>query len=228
MKKSTLLLLLAICNAPLFSQKFRSGEELLRAMHKKYYHGPCQCYTFSQRNTHYQKDSLTGNSEWHEKIRFPDFFRIDFGDTSKHNFVIFRNDSAINYKGGQVARSRRDSSSLLLILGGMYYRDWNDVASRLKAADFDLSKISSRVWIKKEAWVIGSAGAEDAGNQIWVSKDDFRVLRIMEKLSGDDIMDMRFEQHEKWCNGFVETVVSFRRNGELEQLEEYYNIKQCR
>ncbi len=48
------------------------------------------------------------------------------------------------------------------------------------------------------------------------------------KIWGDEeMMDMRFETHQKHCKGFVETKVSFRRNGRLEQVEEYYDIKEA-
>ncbi len=39
-------------------------------------------------------------------------------------------------------------------------------------------------------------------------------------------MDLRFEAHQRSCKGFTESKVSFRRNGKLEQLEEYYDIKE--
>jgi len=39
------------------------------------------------------------------------------------------------------------------------------------------------------------------------------------------MMDMRFEAHQYWCKGYMETKVSFRRNGKLEQVEEYFDIR---
>src|ERR1700740_2989235 len=74
-------------------KKIETGDDLLEAMHQAFKTGPCKAYTFSQKNTHYKNDSITGNSEWHEAVEFPDKFRIDFGDTKSGNFVIFKNDS---------------------------------------------------------------------------------------------------------------------------------------
>ena len=137
---------------------------------------------------------------------------------------MFQNDSVYNYKNSQLIRSRRDSSTLLLLLGGMYYRPYKEVIARLTKADYDLNQIASRQWIKQEVWVIGNV---PDGNQIWITKKEHRIVRLLEKTKTQDVMDMRFESHEKWCRGWVETSVSFRRNGELEQVEDYYNIKPC-
>lgn len=206
------------------AQSYKTGEELLRAMHAKYKQAPCKCYTFSQKNTHYKGDSIFGYSDWHETIRYPDYFKISFGDTTSGNSVVFQNDSVYNYKNSQLMRSRRDSSTLLLLLGGMYYRPYKEVIARLTKADYDLNQIASRQWIKQEVWVIGNV---PDGNQIWITKKEHRIVRLLEKNKTQDVMDIRFESHEKWCRGWVETSVSFRRNGELEQVEDYYNIKTC-
>lgn len=207
------------------AQKFKSGEKLLKTMHQRYYQAPCACYTFSQKNTHHRGDSVTGHSDWHETIRFPDYFKISFGDSSAFNFAVFKNDSAYQYKAGQLVRAKVDSNALLLLLGGMYYRTFPDVVLRLTKAQYDLSKISTRQWIRQEVWVIGDV---NGGNQIWISKNDFRILRLVSRTKTDDEMDMRFESHEKWCKGWIETSVSFRRNGELEQVEDYYNIRELK
>lgn len=220
-----LFLFLGTCFAFFQAQQFNSGEKLLKTMHRQYKDGPCCCYSFSQKNTHYKGDSIKAYSDWHETIRYPDYFKISFGDTISGNYVVFQNDSVYNYKNFQLLRSRRDSSTLLLLLGGMYYRPFKEVVARLAEANYDLSTISSQQWIKQEVWVIGSI---PDGNQIWISKKDYRILRIVEKTKQQDVMDMRFESHEKWCKGWIETSVSFRRNGELEQVEDYYNIRELK
>jgi hypothetical protein len=194
-------------------------------MHQRYSKGVCACYTFSQKNTHYRNDSVIGNSEWHEEVGFPDRFRITFGDRSKGNSVVFRNDSAINYRGDKFVKARPDTNTLLLLLGGMYYRELHDVTARLKAAGYDLSKSSATKWKGIEVYVIGAQPGDTTSNQFWVDKKDLLIHRIIEKMDKGDMMDMRFESHTKLCKGYIENRVSFRRNGKLEQVEEYYDIK---
>jgi hypothetical protein len=202
-----------------------TGTSILKKMHDKYKGGICKSYTFSQKNTHYNNDTVVGNSEWHEAVEFPDKFRIVFGDKTKGNSVLFRKDSVLNYRNYKLTKSSADSNNLLLLLGGMYYRNFDDVTTRLAAAGYDLSAGSEQAWNGKKVLVIGAKPGETEKNQIWVDADKLLIVRIIEKMNATDWMDMRFESHEKLCNGFVENKVSFRRNGKLEQVEEYFDIK---
>lgn len=204
----------------------QNGSDILKKMHSTFFQGPCKSYTFSQKNTHYKNDTVSGQSVWHEAIEFPDKFRIDFGERSEGNFVVFRNDSVYNYKKGQLFKSRSDSNSLLLLLGGMYYRSLEDVMVRIKNAGYDLSILSHQKWKSGEVYVIGAKVGDLQSNQIWVNKKTLRIERLIEKINEKDVMDMRFEAHQTWCKGSVETKVSFRRNGKLEQVEEYYDLKE--
>ena len=212
------------------AQAYNSGQDLLQAMHTRYSKAPCACYTFSQKNAHYRNDSVVGTSEWHEEVSFPDGFKIAFGLASEQNYVQFKNDSAYRYRGGKLMNSRADTNNLLLILGGMYYRPFGDVVQRIKAAGYKLETLSESAFKGEMLYVIGAAASDSLSNQIWVDKKDLKVHRIIERMNASDIMDMRFETHQKWCRGFVETKVSFRRNGKLEQVEEYFDIKEkkCR
>src|SRR6478609_4575275 len=112
------------------TKSMNTGKDILSSMFDKYKQGPCRSYIFSQKNTHYRNDSIVGHSEWHEFIEFPNKFRINFGDSIKGNFVVFKNDSAYNYRNFGLKNKRYDANTLLLLLGGMYYRDFEDVIAR--------------------------------------------------------------------------------------------------
>lgn len=225
MKRNSLFQLLIYLLATTNVINAQTGTEVIKATHKKYYQAPCKIYTFSQRNAHYKNDTVSGHSEWHEAIEFPDKFRIDFGDTRNGNYVIFKKDSVFNYKKNELTGTRSDSSTLLLLLGGMFYRDLKDVTRRIQNAHYDLKVLSLQNWKDAETFVIGAKEGDLKSNQVWIDKKTLRVMRIIEKMNDEDTMDMRFETHQDWCKGYSETKVSFRRNGILEQEEEYYDIK---
>src|ERR1044072_120540 len=92
-RSNIILFLLTFCLGGTFLFGQKAGSDVIKAAHKRYYKAPCKRYTFSQRNTHYKADTVSGHSEWHEAIDFPDKFRIDFGDRANGNFVIFKHDS---------------------------------------------------------------------------------------------------------------------------------------
>jgi hypothetical protein len=204
---------------------FKTGAEVIGYLNQKYKAGPCKAYTFSQKNTHYRNDSIIGTSNWFECIEFPDKFRIAFDSLRSGNVVCFKNDSSYRYKKAKVVKSSYNANTLLLLLGGMYYREAKEVNERLQKADYNISVLSEQKWRKQNVYVIGALKGDTASNQIWVSKKNWRVVRILEKMGDGHMMDMSFDEHKDHCKGYVETKVTFRRDGKVEQVEEYDNIK---
>src|SRR4051812_35817879 len=86
-----------------FSQQ--KADDILKKMHDRYKGAMCRNYTFSQRNSHYQNDTLIGTSVWHESVGLPDRFRIVFGDSAKGNMVLFRNDSVFRYRNEKMLKA---------------------------------------------------------------------------------------------------------------------------
>jgi hypothetical protein len=207
------------------SSSIKTGTDVLQKMYSKYKHASCKSYTFSQKNKHYKNDSLTGASEWYEAIEFPDKFRIDFGDKSKGNFVIFKNDSLFRYSTFELKKAIPDTNNLLLLIGGMYYRELNDVLLRLQKASYQTQIVSKQKFKKQKVYVIGALKGDTLSNQIWVSKKNYRVVRIIERMDATHTMDMTFDAFTKHCHGYVETAVTFKNNGKIEQVEVYYDIK---
>jgi len=203
----------------------KTGEDVLYRLYKRYKDAPCKAYTFSQKNTHYKNDSVTGNSVWHEAIEFPDKFRIDFGDKAEGDFVVFKNDSSYSYRKFVLKKTAYNPNTLLLLLGGMYYRDFSDVIARLQKENYKTKVVSNQKWRKQQVEVIGALDGDTLSNQIWVSKKEHRIVRIIEKMDENRTMDMTFDAYQKNCNGYTETKVTFRSNGKVEQVEEYYDIK---
>lgn len=204
---------------------FENGDQILRFMMKKYKQAPCKAYTFSQKNTLYRNDSIIGNSTWHESIEFPDKFRIDFDDKAKGNYVIFKNDSAFYFRNNKLKKSNSDQNILLLLLGGMYYREPGNVLKRLKKAGFNTDLLLVEEGKFGKIYIIGTKEMGSSENQIWVEGKDFKIIKIIQSQSDKSIMEMTFDAHQASCKGFTETKVTFKRNGKIEQVEEYYDIK---
>jgi hypothetical protein len=218
--KKIILLLLFISNTVLFAQ-YKTGEELLAAMHKKYYQNYCKTVQFEQKTIRYKDDVVTDTAYWYEWISYPDKFRIDIGTKFGGNGVIFKNDSVYNYKKHKLVKTRADKNDLLLLLGGMYFRKFDDVKTRLKNLGYDLSKIKTDTLNNVNCFVIGAEGSY----QIFIDKKDLKVVGLKTKLTETDWLEIQFDAFQKSCKGFNETKVTAKKNGKLEQVEEYQNIK---
>lgn len=218
MKK--LIIFFCFINSAIQAQ-YKTGEELLAAMHKKYFHNYCKTVQFDQKTIRYKDGVITDTSYWYEWISYPDKFRIDIGTKFGGNGVIFKNDSAYNYKKHQLVKSRADQNDLLLLLGGMYYRDFKDVVLRLNKLGYDLRKIKTVDLNGIKCFVVGAEGSQ----QIWIDEKDLKVVGLKTKLSEVDWLEIHFDSFQKSCKGFNETKVTAKKNGKLEQTEEYLNIK---
>ncbi len=205
--------------------EFENGEQLLKYMMKKYRQAPCRAYTFTQKNTLYRNDSIIGNSTWYESIEFPDKFRIDFDDKTKGNYVIYKNDSAFYFRSHKLKKSNSDQNILLLLLGGMYYREPNNVINRLKKANFNINLLSIEEGKFGKIYIIGAKGMESSENQIWIEGKDFKILKIIQTQIDKSIMEITFDEHKENCKGYTETKVTFKRDGKVEQVEKYDDIK---
>lgn len=226
---SSVFILISLFGSAQIAIRFASwaatGDDILEKMYTKYKNAPCKRYTFSQKNYHYSNDSVIGNSEWHEYVEFPDKFRIDFEYPSLGNFVIFKNDSSYSYKKYELKKINYNTNNLLLLLGGMYYREFNEVLIRLKNEGYNTQIVSNQKWNKQKVYVIGANTGDLKSNQIWVNKKDLKIVRIIEKMDAESTMDMTFDSYQKLCSAFTETKVTFKRNGKIEQVEEYFDIK---
>jgi len=202
--------------------QYQNGEKLLKAMHDKYYQKYCQTIQFDQRTTRYVNDgTIKDTAYWYEWISYPDKFRIDFGTKYGGNCVVFKNDSSYSYRKNKLVKVDKNENDLLLLLGGMYFRKYEDVIARLKKLGYDLEIIGSLKLNGVECFVIGKEGSQ----QVWVGKKDLKVIGIKTKLSETDWLEIRFDAFKKSCNGFTETKVTALKNGKLEQKEEYLNLK---
>lgn len=220
MKKLFFLLLLPCL--PALAQ-YENGEELIRAMHKKHAGKYCRTVTFDQRTVRYDTSgNIKDTSYWYEWIGYPDKFRIDFGKKYGGNCVIFKNDSVFNYRRHQLVKSYFQENDLILLLGGMYHRPADSVLARLGRLGYDLDQLTMLDVNGRKLYLVSSA---DKSHQFWVDKKDLKVVKLRTMATANNQLEIAFEDFRRTCKGFTETKVTARKNGKLEQTEEYLNLQ---
>src|SRR6185312_8296953 len=216
MKTLLLLCLTAIATqaAPI------TGRDVVKKMHErfagKWYHS----FRFTQTTEVYRNDSLRSTQTWHEFIRLPDRFRMDFGARDSGNAVIFRGDSAYRFRNGKLRGTMiNNNEGLIFLLGGMFFYPLDETCRILSdSLHYDLGDAREDIWDGRAVYVIGKAG----GNQLWIDKRDLCPLRMI-KVDGREQMDARFEDWKPFGGGFSETKCRFYVNGKLIQVETYYD-----
>lgn len=204
----------------MFSQ-YKDGRELLKAMHKKYANKYCKTVVFEQKTYQYKNDTLKNTSYWYEWIDYPDKFRIDFGKKFGGDCVVFKEDSAFNFSHHNLVKAYFEENDLLLLLGGMYFRLYDDAQERLLRMGYDLDTLASSALNGKPCYVVGKQNSF----RFYVDKKDLKVVGLRTKFSEKEFMEIHFDGFKKSCGGYTETKVTAVKKGKVIQKEEYENVR---
>src|SRR5579875_1077868 len=149
MHKTILKLTLSFFACFIFISSFgqiNNSNELLHKMYDRYHGKWPATLTFKQTTERFRNDSLIMTQEWEEYIQHPNLFRIDFGDTADHNFVIYKNDSSYLFRKGKLVRATKDENELLFFLGGLYFMPFESVLKHFEELHYDLNKFHKSTW----------------------------------------------------------------------------------
>ncbi len=220
MKKFLVFLLFPIlCQA-----QYKTGKDLIISLHKKNYGKYCKTQSFKQTTNKYKNDSLISGQIWTEFLEFPDKLRIDFGDTTKGNYAIFKNDSSFRFKEFKLVNKEADKNLIMLLLGGMYHRKKEDVLKRMEGFGINLKLISKQAIDGIECYVVGVASADETKTQVWYNKNTLLLERFIENDNGT-LIDVRVKERQKACGGETETKLDIYINGKIYQQEIYFDIE---
>ena len=222
MKKIALAISFFIFAASLV--KADDGRDVLKKMYKRYNGKWYKTFSFNQTTERYRNDSLASTSTWYENIKFPNDFRIDFGNPDSGNAVIFKNDSSYLFRNSKRANARPDENDLVFLLGGMYFYPFDSVLSKMKKLGYNLDKFHEDVWKGKPVYVIGAGKGEDSVSQLWIDKENLNLVRMI-KFDRNEKEEGLFENHVKLNGGYSESLVKFYVNDKLLQVEKYHNMK---
>jgi len=222
LKYQLAVILVAVLISNLANAQTNSSK--LSEIHGAYYGKWYKTITFEQQTNFYRNDSLKLKQTWKEAGKFPDLFRIDFGNPEMGNGLIFRGDSAYRYRKGKVVSASIDPNILIYLLGGIYYDKLDIAKQRLTKSGFDVNKFDQRKWKDRDVYVVGANSGDSTSNQLWYDAKNLYLVRMIRKEDGRD-MDVHFEGHEQigkiWHENFVRVIA----NGKLVQEEIYSNFK---
>lgn len=225
MSRLFLIIVLASTNV-LAASAQPTGRDIVKKMHDRYAGKWYGTFQFAQTTEVYRNDSLQRTQIWHEYIRFPERFRMDFGAIDSGNAAIFRRDSCYRFRAGILQSTTiNNNEGLIFLLGGMYFYPLDQAYKIFDSLHYDLQKGHEDSWQGHRVYVIGANKTEDAINQLWIDKEDLYPVRMI-KIDPRSKLEARFEN---WLpmsgGGWLETKCSFYVNGKLAQVETYHDYK---
>jgi outer membrane lipoprotein-sorting protein len=228
MKNILLVLTLVLAAMPTFAADFKTGEEVLTAMKKKYEGKWYKTLTFEQKTTNYKPDGTTVVETWYEAFTMPGKLRIDMTPLEKGNGIIFADGKIYQFRDGKLAGSR-DFVHPLLVLGfDVYGQPVETTAAQLKGLGIDLSVVHEEPWQNSTAVVVGAKQGDLTTPQFWIDKKNLVFTRLFQ-LGGRDkkvVQETQFNGYQKAKGGgWVSAEVKFIVDGKVVTTEEYTNIK---
>ena len=198
-----------------------SGREIIARMYRQYAGIWYRSFSFNQTTEQYHNDSLKKTQTWYEFIRFPDRFRMDFGDADSGNAAIFRGDSCYRFKDFKLSSTTiNNNEGLIFLLGGMFFYPRDQVYTILDSLHYDLATCRLDHWQGSPVFVIGGKDA----NQLWIDREHLYLVRML-KVGGGQTLDARFGDYKPFGGGWSETKCTFYLNGKLIQVETYHDCK---
>jgi hypothetical protein len=153
--------------------------------------------------------------------------RIDLGELSRGNGVLYRGDSVYQVQGGQVV-DRRLGRNILLILGfDVYAQPVARTMQQLAGEHVNLALLRTDSLYGKRMYVVGAGPRDSTSNQFWVEADRMLFVRLIQTDSARRLTrDIRFEKYVQHAGGWVAEEVRFLGDrGQLLFLEEYSDVR---
>ena len=228
MKNILLVLALVLAAVPTLAADFKTGEDVLAAMKKKYEGKWYKTLTFEQKTTNYKPDGTTVVETWYEAFNMPGKLRIDMTPLEKGNGIIFADGKIYQFRDGKLAGSR-DFVHPLLVLGfDVYGQPVETTTAQLKGLGIDLAVVHEEPWQNSTAVVVGAKQGDLTTPQFWVDKKNLVFTRLFQ-LGGRDkkvVQETQFNGYQKAKGGgWVSAEVKFIVDGKVVTTEEYTNIK---
>ncbi len=214
-------------SAPPKSDAIVSADQLVTAMRAKYAGHWFRNVTFTQQSTFFRADGSPLRTEtWYEAAALPGRLRIDLGEPSKGNGVLYRGDSVYQAQSGHIT-DRRAGRNVLLILGfDVYAQPTARTLEQLRAERIDVTTLRRDELNGQGVYVVGAGPGDLTSNQFWVEADRLVVLRVIQ--SNPDrtrTQDVRFERYVQHGGAWVAEELRMLVGARMIFREAYSNVR---
>lgn len=204
-------------------------QRLVEAMRDRYDGKWYRTLTFVQASTFYNTDGSVRRTEtWPEALMIPGRLRIDIGNPSVGNAVIYANDTIYQFQQRRLI-SRQAGNNPLQVLGfDVYHLPPGRTLEILSSLGYDLSTIHRTTHQGRDYYVVGAGPGDAKRKQFWVNADDLLLWRVIEPWAANDTVntrEIRFQDYKQHGGGWVAEEVDFLRNGTRYFFEKYRDVR---
>jgi hypothetical protein len=210
------------------AQTISTPAQLIGAMHDRYASKWYHTLTFEQKSVTHKPDGTESTELWHEALMLPGSLRIDIGDRSAGNGMLFANNHLYIFKDGKLA-NQRDFIHPLMVLGfDVYAQPADTTMQQLKDLGIDLTLMHEENFDGRPTYVVGAKQGDLQTLQFWIDKEHLyfvRLLRPSEKQAGA-VQDVRFQDYTAVeGGGWLAEHVAIVAEGKVVFEELYSDVK---
>jgi hypothetical protein len=209
----------------------KNGADVLQRMHDAYAGKWYSTLTFTQKTTQFPPDKEPVVSTWYESLRYvPSVgaqLRIDVGDPSAGNGVLYTADSSWRIRGGKPSAAQASGNEFLPMIEGVYMQPVEQTMRELKTTNIDMQKVTSGRWENRPVWIVGVSSPTDTTTpQFWIDTDrNVAVRMILSPAAGMPVLDIHLGNYVQVGGGWLATKVEMYSAGKPRQFEEYSEWK---
>lgn len=216
-------------SAILSAQTPRDGAAVLERMRAAYDGRWYHTLTFVQKTTQI-RDTATSISTWHESLRHTPAsgvqLRIDIGDLSTGNGMLYTADSSWVVRGGALRQARASGNEFLPLIEGVYVQPIARTVAEIQHMGVDMSRVRAGSWRDRPVWVVGASAASDTTSpQFWVDQQRNVVVRAILRPDPNTSMDIALDGYVPVGPAWLATKIVMAVNGKVIQTEEYSDWK---
>lgn len=206
-----------------------SGQYVLGRMHDSYAGKWYKSLTFTQKTTVHRPGAAPAVQTWLESMRSTDAgtqLRIDIGDLSAGQGVLYTADSSWRVMGGKARPGRADGNEFIPLIQGVYVQPVTQTVAELTRLGFDLSKAYMSTLEGKPVWIVGAANAADsAGSTFAIDTARKVIMHARLVRPGQTPIEASVSNYVRAGNGWLATKIEMNSRGAPVQTEEYSDWK---
>lgn len=183
--------------------------------------------TFVQKSTSLRPDGTPSRVEtWYEAGAIPGRLRIDLGEPSRGNGVLYRGDSVYQFQEGRLVDRRKGRNPLMVLGFDVYRQPPARTMAQLADERIDLRVLRTDSLYGRTVYVVGAGPRDSTSNQFWVDADRLLFVRLVQTDSARRVTrDIRFERYVQHGGGWVAEEVKVIVRGALVFHEEYSDVR---
>lgn len=228
MKNLFLLLLLILVGMPVFAADFKSGDDIVAAMYKKYVGKWYRTMTFVQKTITHKPDGSSDVATWYEALSLPGKLRIDIAPAGNGNGMLFTDGKIYTFRDGKYGNGRPLVHPLMVLGFDVYMQPVETTIGQLKGLGIDMSSTHQEKWQGREAYVVGAAKGDMSKTQFWVDKENLYFVRLIQLVGPEkkNVSETQFNKYQKVKGGgWISPEVLFFTDGRKTMTEEYSDIQ---